>query len=184
LHGLIHLELQKFVTASYGAAAWTKMLEGAGLMTEVYTPLASYPDSQIVALVGAAEKLTGLPATQLLESFGEALVPAYLSLYGSLIQPDWRTLDVLEHTEHTIHRVVRIRHPGAEPPRLHAERTGPSEVTLIYDSPRRLCAVARGIAKGVAKHFHERLEIADRECMHRGDPRCTLVFHVTSKNRS
>jgi len=178
VHGLIHLELQKFVSANYGAPAWNTLLANAGLGAEVYTPLASYPDEQVGALVREAVKLTGLPAETLLEAFGEALVPAYLSLYGSLIAPEWRTLEVLEHTEETIHRVVRKRHPGAEPPRLRTERTSGREVVMTYDSPRRLCAVARGIARGVAKHFQESIEIVDRECMHRGAPACLIVFKV------
>jgi len=179
VHGLIHLELQKFVSANFGAPAWDTLLANAGLAAEVYTPLSSYPDEHVGALVREAVKMTGTPAEALLESFGEALVPAYLSLYGSLLAPHWRTLDVLENTEQTIHRVVRKRHPGAEPPRLRAERTSAHEVVMTYDSPRRLCAVARGIARGVAKHFHEPLEMFERECMHRGAAACMIVFQVT-----
>ena len=67
------------------------------------------------------------------------------------------TLDVIEHTEQTIHRVVRRRQPGALPPRLRTVRVGPKMVILTYDSPRRLCAVARGIARGVAARFAEAL---------------------------
>jgi len=180
VHGLIHLELQKFVTANFGAPAWEALLAKAGLGAEVYTPLASYPDEQIGALVREAVTMTGMPAESLLEGFGEALVPAYLTLYGSLVAPEWRTLDVLEHTEETIHRVVRKRHPGAEPPRLRTERISAREVVMTYDSPRRLCAVARGIARGVAKHFQEPLEIVDRECMHRGAPACLIVFKIAT----
>ena len=128
MHGLIHMELQRFVEAGFGKEAWTTLAERAELGTEVFSPLVSYPDEQIVRLVLEAEKLTGLSAQKLLESFGEFLVPTYLSLYGKLLKPDWRTLEVLENTEETIHRVVRLRHAGALPPRLRTERTSPGEV--------------------------------------------------------
>jgi len=173
---MIHLELQKFVESKLGAQGWATLLARANLASEVYTPLATYPDEQLVALVSEAEALSGLPAKTLLEAFGEFLVPTYLSVYGKLLKPDWRTLEVLEHTEETIHRVVRMRHEGASPPRLRTERTGPNEVVMTYDSPRRLCAVARGIARGVAKKFQEGLTIDDRRCMHRGDPQCVIAF--------
>jgi hypothetical protein len=176
MHGLIHLELQKFVEERFGARAWATLTHRANLASEIYTPLRSYPDEQMLTLVREAETLSGKSATVLLEDFGEFLVPTYLSLYGNLLKPDWRTLDVLEHTEETIHRVVRLRHEGAAPPRLKAERTGPDEVVMTYDSPRRLCAVARGIARGVAKKFQEMLTIRDQRCMHRGDPACVIVF--------
>ena len=92
----------------------------------------------------------------------------------------WKTLDVLEHTEGTIHRVVRLRHEGAAPPRLKAERTEPNEVVLTYDSPRKLCAVARGIGRGVAKKMQELITIREPRCMHRGDPACVIIFRKES----
>jgi predicted hydrocarbon binding protein len=176
MHGLIHLELQKFVEERFGAKAWAELIRRAGVASEIYTPLRSYPDEQMLALVGEAVTMTGFTVTRLLEEFGEALVPTYLSLYGNLIKPDWRTLEVIEHTEETIHRVVRMRTEGAKPPRLRAERTRPNEVVLTYDSPRKLCAVARGIVKGVAKQFKEVVTIDEKKCMHKGDPACVIVF--------
>jgi len=178
---MIHTALQKYVETSFGADAWKTLLARTGLEDTIYTPLGSYPDAQIVALVAAAEKLSGTSATALLEGFGEFLVPTYLSLYGSLLKPEWRTLEVLENTEETVHRVVRMRNPGAEPPRLRVERTGADEVELTYDSARRLCAVARGIARGVAKQFDESLFIRDKSCMLKGDPVCVIAFRVHPK---
>lgn len=176
MHGLIHLELKRFVEERFGAKAWGELTHRAGLASEIYTPLRSYPDEQMLALVGEAVTMTGFSASSLLEEFGEALVPTYLSIYGNLVKPEWRTLEVIEHTEETIHRVVRMRHPGAEPPRLHAQRTKPNEVVLTYDSPRKLCAVARGIVKGVAKQFAEVVTIDETQCMHNGDRACIMTF--------
>ena len=178
MHGIIHLELQNFVVGNYGAGAWQTLLERAGLANQIFTPLNTYPDEQIVGLVSAAEALTGISATNLLEAFGEFLVPRYLALYGKLLKPEWRTLDVIDSTEQTIHRVVRLREPGALPPKLRTERKSPTEVLLTYDSARKLCAVARGIARGLAKHFKEALTIEDLRCMHRGDSTCVLRFRT------
>lgn len=176
MHGIIHLELQNFVVQNHGEAAWRTLTDAAGLSGEIYTPLRSYPDEQLVALVGAAVQLTGADLTALLEAFGAFLAPRYLALYGKLLKPEWRTLDVLEHAENTIHRVVRMREPGALPPRLQAQRVSPTEIRMNYDSPRKLCAVARGIARGIAAHFEQQLSITDERCMHRGDRACVMLF--------
>jgi hypothetical protein len=176
MHGIIHLELRNFVVQHHGEEAWRALTDKAGLSDEIYTPLRSYPDEQLVALVGAAVELTGAQPTALLEAFGEFLVPRYLALYGKLLKPEWRTLDVLEQAENTIHRVVRMREPGALPPRLQAQRVSPTAVKIHYDSPRKLCAVARGISRGIAGHFAERLSIIDEQCMHRGDRECVMLF--------
>ena len=180
MHGIIHLELRNFVVQHHGEAAWRTLTDQAGLSDEIYTPLRSYPDEQIVALVGAAVKLTGADVTLLLEAFGEFLAPRYLALYGKLLKPEWRTLDVLEHAENTIHRVVRMREPGALPPRLQAQRVSASTIRMTYTSPRKLCAVARGIARGIAAHFSEQLTVSDERCMHRGDRECVMLFSLPS----
>lgn len=176
MHGLIHLELRQFVERGFGGAAWQELATRAGVAAEVYSPVASYPDDQVERLVTEASAMTGLPVSKLLEDFGEHLVPRYLSLYGNLLKPEWRTLEVLENTEETIHRVVRLRHPGAAPPSLCTERKSERVVVLTYSSQRRLCAVARGIARGVAKKFGEGLRMAEPRCMLRGDPTCVIEF--------
>jgi hypothetical protein len=180
MHGIIHLELRNFVVERHGEAAWRALLDKAGLSDEIFTPLRSYPDEQLMGLVGAAVELTKIDLRVLLEAFGEYLAPRYIALYGKLLKPEWRTLDVLEHAENTIHRVVRMREPGALPPRLQAQRVSPNVISMTYDSPRKLCAVARGIARGIAAHFGEQLSIADPRCMLRADPACVMVFTLES----
>jgi hypothetical protein len=174
MHGIIHLQLQRFVESRYGAKSWRELNRRAGLDSRVFTAVESYPDEDILRLVAEAVGLTGVPVSELLEAFGQFLVPTYLSVYGALVKPTWRTLDLLEHTEHTIHRVVRARQPGATPPELSVERASKNEVMVTYASRRRLCAVARGIIVGVAEHFRETVLISERSCMLRGDDVCRI----------
>jgi predicted hydrocarbon binding protein len=99
-----------------------------------------------------------------------------MNMYKHLIPGDWKTLDVIEKTEETIHHVVRVQTPGAKPPVLRTVRRSEDEVVLIYGSPRKLCALAIGIARGVAKQFNETIEVTQTKCMHNGAPHCELVF--------
>jgi predicted hydrocarbon binding protein len=176
MHGTIFSELQKFVSARLGDDAWDRLKVRAGIdPARQYEVFQSYPDEEVGALVAAASDTTGIPAPALLEAFGEFIAPDLLEMYWGAIAPEWRTLDVIEHTETTIHAVVRLDHKTASPPYLHARRTGENEVTVVYTSPRRLCAVAKGISRGIAQHFHETIDVQDAKCMHRGDSECVLV---------
>lgn len=174
MHGIIHLELKKFVERTFGGQAWSALVEQAGLGAEIYTPLRSYPDQQLFALLQTAVELTGIDRDTLIEQFGEFLVPTYLDVYSRLLDPSWRTLDVIEHTEETIHRVIRARQPDVAPPRLKVARPSSHEVVVTYDSDRKLCGIARGIARGLARHFQEEVSIRDLRCMLRGDPVCLI----------
>ena len=102
------------------------------------------------------------------------IAPRLLEMSGSLVDPAWRTLDVLEHTEEAIHGVMQAQHSGARPPRLLATRPEEGLVVLEYSSARRLCSLAKGIARGMASHYGERITLAEPLCMHRGDPICRI----------
>lgn len=174
MHGTIFAELQKYVGAKLGPEAWPKLLAEAGLAERRYQPFEEYPDAEAGQLVATASRLTGLPAAAILEDFGEFIAPDLLEMYWAAIQPEWKTLDVIEHTERAIHTVVRLKNPGARPPHLRAERTGPDEVLVTYESERRMCRVAVGIAKGLARHFGERIEVDQPTCMSDGSPACLI----------
>jgi len=174
MHGIIFAELKKYVQARHGDDTWKALLRRAGLKNAVYLPIRDYPDADVVAIVGAASEATGAPAGEILEDFGGFIAPDLLAMYRSLVKPEWRTLEFLENTEETIHRVVRIKDPLARPPEIRCERVAENEVVVRYASARRLCAVARGIVRGVAAHYGEPIEILEPSCMLRGDAECRV----------
>jgi Haem-NO-binding len=174
MHGIIFSELKKYVDDRLGGAAWGALLEKAGLSGRIYMPVQEYPDADAVKLVTTASAITGRPAQAVLEDFGEFIAPDLLKMYASLIRKEWRTLDVIEHTEETIHRVVRHRNPGAKPPELRCSRIGPDEVVVVYSSPRKMCAVAKGIARGMARHFKETVATSESSCMLAGAKECRI----------
>jgi hypothetical protein len=180
MHGSIFLELRKYVDAKLGGDAWGALLSQAGMPGREFTLLAEYPDQDVVTLVAAASSITGTPAPALLEDFGAFIAPDLLEMFWGSIDPSWKTLDVIEHTEETIHKVVRLKNPGAHPPELRVARSGPDQVVIDYRSSRRLCQVAKGIARGLATHFGETVVVSESECMHQGSERCMIA--VTRKH--
>jgi predicted hydrocarbon binding protein len=70
--------------------------------------------------------------------------------------------------------VVRARNAGARPPELRAERIAPDEVVVRYTSARRLCGIAKGIVRGLARHFAQTVTLEEPVCMLRGDTECVL----------
>ncbi len=162
MHGIIHAQLKQFVETNLGAEAWKAVLTEAGLGNKIYLSNTTYGDEEAVAIVTAASKLTSKPAEDILENFGEFIVPALMSTFRAMVKPGWKTLELLLNTEETIHKAVRIKQPGAQPPRLQFQQTGPNTLQFNYNSPRRMAAVAKGIMKGVAKHYGETIDIQER----------------------
>ncbi|HET6573653.1 MAG TPA: protein kinase, partial [Fimbriiglobus sp.] len=179
MHGLIFLYLQQFARKKSGEPAWQDWLRGAGLSRISFSPVLDYPDSVAVALIESAGTALGQPTQTVLEQFGEFLAPEFLRLYSSLIHPEWKTIEVIANTEELIHATVRMRNPGARPPMLQCLRTGDDEIRVVYSSPLRMCGLARGIVRGMARHFAETVEVQDEACMLRGDPFCSLLVQRT-----
>jgi hypothetical protein len=120
--------------------------------------------------VEAASSVTGRLVAEVLEEFGEFITPALLNMFGHLLRAEWKTIDVIDHTEGT----------GAKPPKLQTVRRGPDEVVLIYTSPRQMCGFAIGIGKGLAQHFGDHVIATQALCMHKGASKCEIVFRKVS----
>jgi hypothetical protein len=174
MHGVILTELKKYVKARLGDEAWDTLREAAGLEGRIYLPVQAYPDDEAVALVAAASRLTGLRATEILEDYGRFIVPDLLQLYRGLLRPEWTSLDLIEHVEDTIHRAVRLHNTGATPPELVCSRPAPDRIEILYQSPRRMCSVGKGIILGIAEAFGETVEVVEDVCMLDGHPHCRI----------
>jgi hypothetical protein len=174
MHGTIFFELKKYVETKLGHEAWDKLLTQSDLGARTYEVMADYPDSEVVKLVSTASRITGVPVRGILMDFGEFIAPDLLQMYGGVINPAWKTLDVIENTEDEIHNVVRLYNRDAHPPNLKCIRTSENEVVIHYSSQRKLCDVAKGITSGLAKHYGEKISISESSCMIKGDATCTI----------
>lgn len=179
MHGIIFTALKKYVKTRLGDGAWDHLRETAGLGGRLYLPVQPYPDEEILALVSAASSITGIPVHDLLEDYGQFIVPDLLAIYRGILRPEWRTLDLIDHVENTIHRVVRLSNPGATPPELRCTRVGTDHIVIRYDSPRRLCSVGKGLVRGIAAHYGDAIVLDETFCMLRGDSYCNIAVTVS-----
>jgi tRNA A-37 threonylcarbamoyl transferase component Bud32 len=178
------LQLQRFAQKQVSSASWERLLLEAKLPIKAYSPARAYPDEEMLALVAAAGRLLNIPADAVLEAFGEFVAPELIRLYGKLIEPEWKTLDLIENTEKLIHTAVRVGNPDAQPPVLHCVRSTQNELQMVYSSDRQLCSIAKGIVKGVARHYGESVHITEDACMLRGDPFCALQVTCVATNEA
>ena len=186
MHGIIFVELKTFVESLLGADAWPTVLKQAGLdPTTVYLPIREYADSDIEALVAACVELLRLPAASVLERFGQYIVPDLVKTYPALIDRKWRTLTLIQNTDQILHKVVRARIKGARPPTLRCESVDAETLRVFYTSHRQLCALARGIMFGVAKHYGERIIVDELHCRLRQPSlsACEFLIQVKSAAR-
>jgi predicted hydrocarbon binding protein len=177
MHGIIFGELKGWADAKLGGDSWRKVLEEAGLGSKLYMPVGEYPDGEATQIIGAIARRTGKDVKVAFEEFGEFIAPHLIALYQHMVNPKWRTLELLENTECTMHRVVRSRNPGARPPQLETKRQG-KEVLITYSSHRKMCGVAIGIVRGIAHHYRENVQIRELACMAAGATECRILVRA------
>lgn len=175
MKGVVFDLLEDIVTDEYGADAWDDLLSAAGL-EGAYTTLGSYPDEDLLALVGAASGALKLPPDEVVRWFGRRAMPRFAERHEDLLARYRSTQDLVLGLNDIIHPEVRKLYPGAFVPEFGYDEVRPGHVAMSYVSPRRLCAFAEGLVQGATDVYGERVEIAQPECMLRGDARCLIVL--------
>lgn len=155
MHGFIYVEFEKFALSQVSFQVWDEVLADNKLEQRQYNPTTLYPDSEIKALLRSVANRTGSSQEKLLEEFGIFIVPDLMKVYRAYIQPEWRTLDLLEHAEKTIHVSVRKSTAGAAPPILDVVRLRHNEILINYVSGRKMVELGVGLIKGLAQYYHE-----------------------------
>lgn len=176
MHGIIFAGLKAFVVDEYDGETWDRIRADAGVEGKRYTPVASYPDAELVALVEAAVDASGIERSRLLRTFGRYVVPTLVDMYGVYIDDSWDWLDLVVNVEDAIHTALRSGDSlEYEPPAIAAARIDDDVALVTYGSERGFCDVAMGILEGIGDHYDESLEVYERRCRHEGAPRCELV---------
>jgi len=162
MYGLFHVELQHFLETRYGRNTWSAVLKHAGLKQRIYVTHSMYEDAEMMAIVDTASEVTGLPVSIILENFGVFVAATLMNTYAPLINPKWGLMDFLLQAEDTVHRVVRGMNPAIQPPSLKFERTSTDVLSFLYDSPRRMPYLAKGIIQGIAAFYGEPIAIEEQ----------------------
>ncbi|WP_158089528.1 heme NO-binding domain-containing protein [Magnetofaba australis] len=160
MHGIIFLALEEFIEEIFPEVNWEELEMSAGCV-EAFSPDRFFDDALFDAMLDALCKLENASRDDLLEQFGEFLVPGLMEMASAMgvIKPEWRSMDVLENVKAIIHGSIRQQFPDFVPPDIRTLRLKHSEVAIAYISARRLCPLVRGVVRGLASHFVERLKI-------------------------
>jgi hypothetical protein len=159
MHGFIFIEFEKFALTQITYRNWYEIIGENELEHRQYSPQEIYPDREMFSMLKTLSNHTGKSIEVLLEEFGINIIPDLMKVYRAYVNPNWKTLDLLENAEKTIHVAVRKSTAGAAPPILDVERMRHNELVIRYVSERNMVEFGIGIIKGLARYFNEEQEI-------------------------
>jgi Haem-NO-binding len=176
MHGLIFVTWEKYLAERYGSSLLNAYRAVIG-ETAANSPLASrvYNDEILLAGLGVACDLTSLPANTLLREFGRYfIINGLTSHLCAYLLTRVNTARELLLVMSDAHAQMRRVPDGLTPPLFGYEtRTNhKNELTMIYDSARKLCPVLYGAIEGAAQRYGETAQIVERACMKKGANVC------------
>lgn len=181
--GVIFNLLEHVVTEARGSDTWETLLDDTGL-DGAWTSVGSYPDDDLLALVTAASARLEIPANDLIRWFGKASLPLLADRYAQFFEGHSSLATFLPTLNDVIHAEVRKLYPEATVPTFAFIEIGDTRVVMVYDSPRKLCALAEGFVEGAAEQYSEKASIDQPECMLRGDGRCLMVVEIAEAEQT
>lgn len=160
MKGIVFTEFLEMVAKTHGDDLVDDLIDEAKLPHGgAYTSVGTYPHAEMVALVSALSRRTGLSLDQLLEVFGQHLFGRFYVHFPHFMDSTPNALQFLMGVESIVHTEVRKLYPDAQLPSFVTHRISDREIELKYHSVHNFSSLALGLIKGCALHYREQLEV-------------------------
>lgn len=178
MKGLVFIELIKMADGALGEATVDRVLDTAPLPSKgVYTAVGYYDCAELVVLVDAFSRESGIARPELERQFGHWVMDSFASGYPEFFRKYDTAFGMLEAIESDIHVEVRKLYPDAELPSFTTIRHSDDQLELSYRSERPLASFCYGLIEACFAKYREAasVEMTDRTQGSEGD----AVFAIT-----
>ena len=168
MYGLVNKAIQNMVCDRFGEETWETIKQKAGVEESSFLSMEGYPDDLTHRLVKAASVVLELPASDIMQAFGEYWVEYTAQEgYGEMMEMSGDNLpDFLEDLDN-LHSRVGVIFPQLKPPSFECSDMEEESLNLHYHSTREgLAPMVVGLVKGLGTKFDTEVEVtqtANRE---------------------
>lgn len=120
-----------------------------------YTAVGYYPHQEMVSMVGALSRRSGVPAPDLVKAFGGHLLHRFAQAHGRMFDRQSNLFDFVASVHNEIHVEVRKLYDQAALPSFTVLSRDAQVLRLLYQSPRALEQLALGLLEQAAVHYNE-----------------------------
>lgn len=157
---MIFTEFLDMVGQVFSPAMVEKIIDAAQLPNQgAYTDVGTYDHQEMIRLITALSKETGISISELQIIYGKHLFKKLFTRYPHIIQHSKNVFEFLNSVDGHIHVEVLKLYPEAELPRFQCEIISPDQMTMTYHSNHPFQDLAEGLMQGAADHFHEKIHI-------------------------
>lgn len=158
MYGLVNKAIEDLAISAGGEETWRRIKEEADVDVVAFVSMDAYDDDLTYRLVGAASRVLGMPAEEILKSFGRHWV-LYTARegYGPLLERAGSSLGEFLANLDALHTRVGLTMPALRPPSFQVDVVDDATFLVRYYSERGgLSPMVVGLLEGVGKRFgHE-----------------------------
>ena len=178
--GLVFTEFVELVEDKFSPAIADAVLdEVAAPHGGAYTAVGYYPHEEMVAMVGALSRQTGVPAPDLVRTFGGHLLHRFAAAHGDMFARHGKLFDFVASIHDEIHVEVRKLYAQAALPSFTVLSRDDRELRLLYQSPRAMEQLAQGLLEQAAVHYGEPCTIS--HAAHDGPQGAGVLFTLVKQ---
>ena len=156
MKGIVFTEFLDMVEAEFGYSMVDDLIENSELSSNgIYTAVGTYHHSEIVTLLTKLSEKSKIPAEALLKSFGEYLFDTFLKQYPQFFSVHDDAFSFLESIDSHIHVEVLKLYPEATLPKFTTHVNQENEMSMLYQSERKMAALAEGLIHKSLLHYKE-----------------------------
>jgi hypothetical protein len=160
MKGVVFTEFLEMVEDRFSPETADRIIETAELPSGgIYTTVGTYDHREMIQLVSRLSEETGMPATELVRSFGVHLFGRFHTMFPKYFENVTSAFDFLQRVDHYIHVEVAKLYPDAELPSFECDASDPGRLHLTYRSSRPFAALAEGLIRGCIAHYGEAVDI-------------------------
>ena len=160
MKGIVFTEFSELVEDKFSPELLDEIIEECNLPSGgAYTSVGTYDHNEIVQLVGKLSEKTGIPAADLVFTFGEYLAGQFAVKFPDFFKSAGNVFDFMKSLDNHIHVEVKKLYPDADLPKFTFDDSNPDSLIMVYQSPRGFAALAHGLMTGVIEHYQESITI-------------------------
>lgn len=170
MYGLVNKAIEDMVCSSFGEETWKKIKQKAEVEVDIFMSMEGYPDDITHRLVKAASAVLGLPASEIMQTFGEYWVQYTAKEgYGEMMDMSGETLPEFLENLDNLHARVGISFPQLKPPSFECTDMDEDSLSLHYSSTREgLTPMIIGLVKGLGTRFNTEVDITQTQSRDEG----------------
>lgn len=182
MQGFVFSEFQEYVQRTYGFETWDHVAKKVNIEGKNYSLFQTYPTQELEQVITTLSLAIDKPYYEIMEEFGAFTAPKLWRICKRMIPSKWDLIDLLENLLGFTNKLLAHAISGTEaPPTMRCTKNSENQVTIFYYSPRKMCALGKGIVKGLGKQYECEVSVREPKCLLKGDPECEIIFTVTKK---